>query len=74
MVGRGAVRGVTCVLIMVLVLVWNHSILYGKKYLGFRECSRESNARHRPHRSERSALLRISPNSIAASHMVGIWH
>ena len=30
MVGRGAIRGVTCVLILVLVLVWSHSILYEK--------------------------------------------
>jgi hypothetical protein len=30
MVGRGAIRGVTCVLILKLVLVWSHSILYEK--------------------------------------------
>ena len=47
-----------------------------KKDLGHRECSRESNARNcnRSLRNERSALLRVSPTTIAAGHTVDIWH
>jgi hypothetical protein len=40
MVGRRDVFGITCVLVMVLVL--SHSILYEKKYLGLREYSRNA--------------------------------
>jgi hypothetical protein len=74
-VGRGAVRGVTCVLVLVLALVhvWNHSILY-EKTIGLREHSREGNARHCRHRSERNTLLCVCPNIIVASHIVDIWH
>src|SRR6267154_2299197 len=70
-VGCGVIRGVGCVVILVLAHVWHHSILL-KKILRPSGVARER--RHARRRSERSTLLRVSPNAVAATHTMNIWH
>ena len=72
MVGRRDVFGITCVLVMVLVLI--HSILYEKKILRSSGVLKKRNARHRRHMGKRSTLLRVSPKTIATIHIIDIWH